>query len=65
MIQNFIDEIYETRTPGIFNILGDGLGDLQECSDSATRDCLLNYIEYCEEQISFAKKLLNGRNINE
>lgn len=42
-----------------FYIYGDGCGDFEEYFDSATNECLKDYIKYCKDQIKLAEELLN------
>ena len=42
----------------IFKFFGDGEGDYGEAGDSATEECLKDYIKYCETQIKHAKEYL-------
>ena len=66
MITRYINRIhvindinFEGTSIRRFSIFGDGCGDFEEHFDSATNECLKNYIEYCKEQIKLAEELLN------
>jgi hypothetical protein len=46
---------YETY----YDFSGDGQGDYEWYSNKTTKECLENYIEYCEKQIEIAKECLD------
>ena len=48
----------------IFSFLGNGEGDWIEIAKETTKECLENYIKYCQEQIELAKRYLK-ENIKE
>ena len=57
-IEKFINEIRYCSSDNSITILGDGTGDFEEESDSTTKECLIYYIDYCENQVNLAKSLL-------
>jgi hypothetical protein len=42
----------------IYRFVGDGCGDFEEVSDSATVEVVKSYINYCKDQIKIAEDYL-------
>lgn len=59
---NKISKFHDVYDNTKWMIFGDGMGDFEECEDSASVECCLDYIKYCEEQIKLTKEYLGIEN---